>query len=157
MKRAAAVLILSLIATTQVLAAGPELPLADPALEARAQNLSREIRCIVCENEPVALSSAEIAIDMRKAIRDRIAAGDTDAQVRRFFAARYGEFVLLRPKVGPETYILWGAPLFLLFLGGLGLYLGSRGKSAILASEDKAEDEAARAILQALDSEKRSH
>ncbi|NJR20360.1 MAG: cytochrome c-type biogenesis protein CcmH [Hyphomonadaceae bacterium] len=65
-------------------AAAPEVPLSDPALESRAQNLAREIRCVVCENEPVALSSADIAVDMRAAIRERVKAGDTDAQVRRF-------------------------------------------------------------------------
>ncbi len=108
-----------------------EAPLSDPALETRAQKLAREIRCVVCENEPVALSSAEIAVDMRKAIRERIAAGDSDAQVRRFFAERYGEFVLLRPRIGADTLALWGAPLALLLLGGLGLYFASlRGQTA---------------------------
>ncbi|OYU75579.1 MAG: cytochrome c-type biogenesis protein CcmH [Alphaproteobacteria bacterium PA3] len=117
-----------------------EAPLSDPALEARAQSLAREIRCVVCENEPVALSSAEIAVDMRKAIRERIAAGDSDAQVRRFFADRYGEFVLLRPRIGIDTFALWGAPLALLLFGGLGLFIASRrgqaGPSEALSIDD---------------------
>lgn len=117
-----------------------EAPLSDPALEARAQSLAREIRCVVCENEPVALSSAEIAVDMRKAIRERVAAGDSDAQVRRFFADRYGEFVLLRPRIGMDTFALWGAPLALLLLGGLGLYIASRRGQAAPADMPAIDD-----------------
>ncbi|AMS28792.1 MAG TPA: cytochrome c-type biogenesis protein CcmH [Hyphomonadaceae bacterium] len=124
-----------------------EAPLTDPALEARAQSLAREIRCVVCENEPVALSSAEIAVDMRKAIRERIAAGDSDAQVRRFFADRYGEFVLLRPRIGLDTFALWGAPLALLLLGGLGLVIASRRSQAAPATAPSVDDEQALAAL----------
>lgn len=124
-----------------------EAPLSDPALEARAQSLAREIRCVVCENEPVALSSAEIAVDMRKAIRERVAAGDTDAQVRRFFADRYGEFVLLRPRIGTDTLALWGAPLALLLLGGLGLFIASRRAQAAPAEAPAIDDAQALAAL----------
>jgi cytochrome c-type biogenesis protein CcmH len=124
-----------------------EAPLNDPALEARAQNLAREIRCVVCENEPVALSSAEIAVDMRKAIRERIEAGDSDAQVRRFFADRYGEFVLLRPRIGIDTFALWGAPLALLLLGGLGLYTATRRSRAAPAVASPIDDAQALAAL----------
>lgn len=124
-----------------------EAPLTDPALESRAQSLAREIRCVVCENEPVALSSAEIAVDMRKAIRERIAAGDSDAQVRRFFADRYGEFVLLRPRIGMDTFALWGAPLALLLLGGLGLFIASRRGQATPAAAPAIDDAQALAAL----------
>ena len=124
-----------------------EAPLTDPALEARAQSLAREIRCVVCENEPVALSSAEIAVDMRKAIRERIAAGDSDAQVRRFFADRYGEFVLLRPRIGMDTFALWGAPLALLLLGGLGLFVASRRGQAAPVGAPTIDDAQALAAL----------
>lgn len=124
-----------------------EAPLSDPALEVRAQSLAREIRCVVCENEPVALSSAEIAVDMRKAIRERIAAGDSDAQVRRFFADRYGEFVLLRPRIGVDTIALWVTPLVLLLFGGLGLYLASRRSQAAPTSAPTVDDAQAMAAL----------
>lgn len=124
-----------------------EAPLSDPVLEARAQSLAREIRCVVCENEPVALSSAEIAVDMRKAIRERIAAGDSDAQVRRFFAERYGEFVLLRPRIGMDTFALWGAPLALLLIGGLGLYVASRRGQAAPIEAPSIDDAHALAAL----------
>jgi cytochrome c-type biogenesis protein CcmH len=128
-------------------AAAPEVPLTDPALEARAQNLAREIRCVVCENEPVALSSADIAVDMRAAIRERVKAGDSDAQVRRFFAERYGEFVLLRPRVGTETLALWGAPFGLLLVGGGALFLLGRRPRRPEMAPDLVADEAARAAV----------
>jgi cytochrome c-type biogenesis protein CcmH len=102
---------------------------------------------VVCENEPVALSSAEIAVDMRKAIRERIAAGDSDAQVRRFFADRYGEFVLLRPRIGVDTIALWVTPLVLLLFGGLGLYLASRRSQAAPMSAPTVDDAQAMAAL----------
>jgi cytochrome c-type biogenesis protein CcmH len=92
-------------------------PLPDPAQEARAQALDAEIRCVACENEPISQSTAEIATDMRMAVRERIAAGDSDAQVRTFFARRYGEFVLFRPPVTGGTIALWSTPLVLLALG----------------------------------------
>jgi cytochrome c-type biogenesis protein CcmH len=142
------VLILSLfLAANVAIAAPPEVPLTDPALEARAQGLAREIRCVVCENEPVALSSADIAVDMRAAIRERVKAGDSDQQVRRFFADRYGEFVLLRPRLGTETLALWGAPLALLLLGGGALLVMSRRRDTEVMTADAIDDEAARAAL----------
>jgi cytochrome c-type biogenesis protein CcmH len=129
------------------MASAPEVALTDPALEARAQNLAREIRCVVCENEPVALSSAEIAVDMRAAIRARIKAGDSDAQVRRFFAERYGEFVLLRPRVGADTMLLWGAPFALLLLGGGALWVMSRRRAPSSDTSEDGDDDLARAAL----------
>jgi cytochrome c-type biogenesis protein CcmH len=91
--------------------------LADPAQEARAQSLEREIRCVQCENEPIAQSTADIAYDMRMLVRERIAAGDSDAEIRTFFRQRYGDFVLFRPPMDARTWALWGAPLALLALG----------------------------------------
>jgi cytochrome c-type biogenesis protein CcmH len=88
---------------------------ADPAAdEARARALDAEIRCVACENEPISQSTADIAVDMRALVRERIAAGDTDAEIRAYFAERYGEFVLLRPKASALTWPLWAAPLALL-------------------------------------------
>jgi cytochrome c-type biogenesis protein CcmH len=144
MKRLAAIIVICAAFVSAAHAAAPEVPLADPALEARAQNLAREIRCVVCENEPVALSSADIAVDMRQAIRERVKSGDTDAQVRRFFSDRYGDFVLLRPRVGGDTLALWGAPFVLLLLGGLGLLVMARRKAEVVETGD---DDAARAAL----------
>jgi cytochrome c-type biogenesis protein CcmH len=93
-------------------------PLADPVQEARAQALDSEIRCVVCENEPISQSTADIASDMRALVRERIKAGDSDSEVRAFFRARYGDFVLLRPPLDARTWALWGAPLALILIGG---------------------------------------
>jgi cytochrome c-type biogenesis protein CcmH len=136
-----------LFCASAAFAAEPEVPLSDPALEARAQNLAREIRCVVCENEPIALSSADIAIDMRAALRTRLKAGDSDAQVRRFFAERYGEFVLLRPRVGMDTLALWSTPFVLLLIGGGALMVMSRRRVSDTNLADSHEDDKARAAL----------
>jgi cytochrome c-type biogenesis protein CcmH len=147
MRRLLALIIGALALAGAAHAGAPEVPLTDPALEARAQNLAREIRCVVCENEPVALSSAEIAVDMRAAIRERVKAGDSDAQVRRFFAERYGEFVLLRPHVGADTMLLWGAPFALLLFGGGALWVMSRRRTPLPDSTVNSDDDLARAAL----------
>lgn len=107
-----------------------ETPLSDPAEEARAQALMREIRCVACENEPVSQSSAPIAGDMRVQIRELIAEGASDREVRDWFVSRYGEFVLFRPPSGdPAGWLLWGLP-FLLLAGGatIGLALARKGR-----------------------------
>ena len=84
-------------------AALPAVVQLDPAQEARANALEMEIRCVVCQNEPIAQSTAYLAADMRTLVRERVAAGDTDEQIRAFFRARYGDFVLLRPPFDPRT------------------------------------------------------
>jgi cytochrome c-type biogenesis protein CcmH len=122
--------------------------LADPVLEVRAQNLADEIRCVVCENEPVSRSNAAMAVDMRHAIRERVAAGDSDDQVRAYFAERYGEFVLLRPRFSAATIALWALPFVLLLLAGAALLAASRRRAEpALAGEDRASAEAALAAL----------
>lgn len=101
-----------------------EAPLADASAEARAQALMREIRCVVCENEPVSQSTADIAVDMRRTIRVHVEKGESDAQVRKFFADRYGQFVLFRPPTDGIGLLLWGFPFGLLAL--VGGFLGVR-------------------------------
>jgi cytochrome c-type biogenesis protein CcmH len=91
-------------------------PLTDPAQEARAQALEREIRCVQCENEPISQSTADIAGDMRALVRERISAGDSDTEIRSYFRDRYGSFVLLRPPMEPTTWLLWAAPIALALL-----------------------------------------
>lgn len=144
-------LLIAVCLSTLAFASAPEVPLNDPALEARAQNLAREIRCVVCENEPVALSSADIAVDMRAAIRARVQAGESDAQVRRFFAERYGEFVLLRPSFNAGTLALWMAPFGLLLIGGGALFAMSRRGSGQLTHQNVDDDVAAREAIRNLD------
>ena len=117
------------IAALLIAASAPAV-LSDPSQEARAQSLELEIRCVQCENEPIAQSTAEIAVDMRALVRERIAAGDSDTQIREFFRQRYGDFVLFRPPFDARTWALWAAPLL---LGGAGLaaiMAGRRRRSA---------------------------
>jgi len=117
-----------------VAAAVAPVALGDPRQEARALALEREIRCVQCENEPIAQSTAEIAGDMRAVVRERIAAGDSDAEIRAFFRARYGDFVLFRPPMDGRTLLLWLAPL-LLAGAGLGAMLRLRSGQAPTPAE----------------------
>jgi cytochrome c-type biogenesis protein CcmH len=103
-------------ALLMALVVGSEAPLPNPRLEARAEALMREIRCVVCENEPVSQSTADIAVDMRRVIRKQVEQGSTDAEVRTFFSEKYGQFVLFRPPTDGLGLLLWGFP-FLLLLG----------------------------------------
>ena len=100
-----------------LVAAATPVVLGDPAQEARARALENEIRCVQCENEPISQSTADIAGDMRALVRERIAAGDTDTEIRAYFRERYGDFVLFRPPWDERTWALWGAPLLLLGAG----------------------------------------
>lgn len=112
-------------------------PLADPAQESRAQALEQEIRCVVCENEPISQSTADIAEDMRKLVRERIAAGESDAEIRKFFSDRYGDFVLLRPGFNASTLALWLGPL-LIGLIGVALAAGAFRKESRAGAADEA-------------------
>lgn len=130
-----------MIAALLFWAAAAVAPLSDPALEARATALDAELRCVACENEPISQSTAEIATDMRAMVRERIAAGDSDAQVRAFFAKRYGDFVLLRPPLKGQTALLWATPALLM---ALGLILALRLRRAPGAMEPVGDDPARR-------------
>lgn len=99
------------------LAVEPDEMLADPALEARAREISKELRCLVCQNQSIDDSSADLARDLRILVRQRLVAGDSDEQVIQYVADRYGDFVLLRPPLKPATLTLWLAPPLLLILG----------------------------------------
>ena len=99
----------------------PDEVLKDPALETRARSISQELRCLVCQNQSIDDSNAELARDLRVIVRERLSAGDSDAQVLAFVQKRYGEFVLLRPRLAPHTLILWFTPLLL--LSGAAVFL----------------------------------
>jgi cytochrome c-type biogenesis protein CcmH len=107
----------------------PDEVMADPAKEARARELSRELRCMVCQNQSIDDSEAPLARDLRLLVRERIAAGDSNSQVIDFLVARYGEFVLLRPRVERETLLLWGVPPLVLIVGGLALWMQARRRA----------------------------
>lgn len=110
----------------------PDEILPDPALEARARALSRDLRCVVCRNESIDESNADLARDMRMVVRERLVEGDSDAQVMAYLVDRYGEFVLLRPTTSGSNIVLWlSAPLMLLIaLGTALLYLRTRAGTA---------------------------
>lgn len=138
------VLILSLLISLPALAVEPSEMLSDPALEARARTLSRELRCVVCQNESVDDSPAEVAHDIRRAVRERVVAGDTDLQVLDYMVARYGDYVLLKPPFKMRTLVLWlGAPALLL-LGVIGLWFVARRRSAALVPAPLSDAERAR-------------
>lgn len=109
------------VAIGRALAVEPGEMLSDPALEARARAISRGIRCLVCQNQSIDESQADLARDLRLLIRQRLVAGDSDAQVRDYLVARYGDFVLLKPPFKPTTYLLWFGPAAMLFAAALGV------------------------------------
>ena len=115
----------------------PDEIMSDPAKEARARDLSRELRCMVCQNQSIDDSEAPLARDLRLLVRERISAGDSDAQVIDFLVARYGEFVLLKPRFEPHTLLLWLLPPLALAGGGIALWTHSRRRSSSVAAEDQ--------------------
>jgi cytochrome c-type biogenesis protein CcmH len=111
---------------TRLLAVTPDEQLADPAQEARARELGRELRCLVCQNQSIDDSDADLARDLRRIVRERIAAGDDDQAILAYLTDRYGAFVLLRPPVTAATWLLWFGPLALLLAAGATAFLWRR-------------------------------
>jgi cytochrome c-type biogenesis protein CcmH len=131
MKRAAAILALAAAIAfgSPAYAVQPDEILADPIKEARARELSKELRCMVCQNQSIDDSDAPLARDLRLLVRERVSAGDTDSQVIDFLVARYGEFVLLKPRFNPHTVLLWLLPPLALMGGGIALWVYSNRRS----------------------------
>jgi len=128
------VVVLALTGASSGWAVQPDEILSNPALEARARTLSRELRCMVCQNQSIDDSDAPLARDLRILVRERLQAGDSDTQVLEFLTSRYGEFVLLKPSLSWHNALLWLAPLIALVAGGTGLLLVLRRRRA--ASSD---------------------
>lgn len=141
----ALVLALCLLATP-ALAVLPDEVLDDPVLEARARALSKELRCLVCRNENIDESNADLARDLRLLVRERLVAGDTDAEAIAYLVDRYGEYVLLNPPATGENLILWiaGPAMFVVALGGAALYVRRRRPVAGTAPAPLSEAERAR-------------
>ena len=139
------ILILMLLATP-LMAVEPDEVLSDPVLEARAREVSKGLRCLVCRNESIDESNASLARDLRVLLRERLVAGDSDQQAVDFIVARYGEYVLLKPDTRGANWLLWAAgPLMLLVAGGVGFgYLRSRSKAQPTEETPLNDDEAAR-------------
>lgn len=123
-----------LVTALPVLAVNPDEMLADPALEARARELGKGLRCLVCQNQSIDESDAELARDMRVLVRDRIAAGDSNEQVMAYIVSRYGDFVLLNPPVKLKTYALWFGPVLMLLAGAGVVVVFYRRRSVAAAS-----------------------
>ena len=134
-------LFLLLASVVPSLAVNPDEVLADPGLEARARAISAQLRCMVCQNQSIDDSNAELAKDLRVLVRERITAGDTDRQVMDYIVSRYGEFVLLKPRVGVNTILLWGMPVFLLLVGGAVIVRQISRRRRLASVEPLSEDE----------------
>ncbi|MDF1855452.1 cytochrome c-type biogenesis protein [Pseudooceanicola sp.] len=121
-----------LVATTPALAVQPDEMLADPVLEARAREISQGLRCLVCRNENIDDSNADLARDLRLLVRERLLAGDSDAEVIAYIVARYGEYVLLKPTTGGANWLLWaaGPGLLILSLAGGLVYIRRRAAAS---------------------------
>src|SRR2546428_8110511 len=124
--RLIAIVVLTLAASPFASALGPDEILSDAALEARARTLSKELRCMVCQNQSIDDSDAPLARDLRILVRERLQAGESDQQVIDFLVARYGEFVLLRPRFSWHTALLWLAPGAVLLIGACGVLVLAR-------------------------------
>ena len=136
-------LLLLVAATVPAFAVDPGEKLADPALEARARAISQELRCLVCQNQSIDDSNADLAKDLRRIVRERLVAGDTNEQAIDYIVARYGQFVLLKPPFEPATWLLWFGPFAVLLAGaGIAVAVFRRGRSGVAPSLDA--DEQAR-------------
>jgi cytochrome c-type biogenesis protein CcmH len=150
MKRTARPHLLAAVGAVLCLAAAadPADRLHDPAQEARARGLFREVRCLVCQNESIDDSEADLARDLRRIVREQIAAGRTDAQVRDYLLSRYGEFVLLKPPFSWGNAALWGAPFLVAGIGLAVLIVRRKSPAAeeVLSPEEEAELRALRQL-----------
>jgi cytochrome c-type biogenesis protein CcmH len=135
-------MIVLLALSAPAFAVQPDEILKDPALEARARALSQELRCMVCQNQSIDDSDAPLARDLRILVRERLSAGDTDRQVIDFLVARYGEFVLLKPRFTWHTAILWLAPFVVIVLGAIGFLAAGRRARPPVAEKLSPDEEA---------------
>jgi cytochrome c-type biogenesis protein CcmH len=125
------ILLAALMAPRTALAVQPDEILKNAVLEARARHLSQELRCLVCQNQDIDDSAAPLAHDLRVLVRQRLTAGDSDSQVLDFVVARYGEFVLLKPRFERRTLLLWGLPPAALMAGVIALIVMARRRRAV--------------------------
>ncbi len=144
MTRAAILLSVLLFLPCPLAAVEPGEILKDPVLEERARTISKELRCLVCQNQSIDDSDADLARDLRVLVRERLTAGDSDDQVISYIVSRYGDFVLLRPPVNKSTAILWGGPALILLAGALGLVLYFRRRRGIETAKPLSREEEAR-------------
>ncbi|HEU6442627.1 MAG TPA: cytochrome c-type biogenesis protein [Microvirga sp.] len=140
-------LLTALVFTVSAWAVQPDEVLKDPALEARAREISAGLRCLVCQNQSIDDSDAQLAKDLRLLVRERLVAGDTDQQVHDFLVQRYGEFVLLKPTFSAHNMLLWLAPVLVLLMGGIGAYTALRRRPQAAETLSEEEQRALEALL----------
>jgi cytochrome c-type biogenesis protein CcmH len=133
MRRVIVTFLFTLAMSAASLAVQPDEVLKDPVLESRARDLSRELRCMVCQNQSIDDSEAPLARDLRLLVRERLTKGDSDGQVIDFLVARYGEFVLLKPRFEWQTLLLWGLPPAVLMVGIVALFVQIRRRNRAVA------------------------
>jgi cytochrome c-type biogenesis protein CcmH len=141
-----ALLVVIALASASALAVQPDEVMKDPALESRARALSAELRCLVCQNQSIDDSDAPLARDIRLLIRERIGKGESNDAVRDYLVSRYGDFILLKPPLKPETLLLWLSPVLVLGLGVVGVLLARR-RAPSATPRLSAEEEARLAAL----------
>ncbi|QPC94017.1 cytochrome c-type biogenesis protein [Mesorhizobium sp. INR15] len=139
---ASLVLLVALVFAGVAQAVKPDEVLADPKLEARARALSEGLRCMVCQNQSIDESDADLARDLRILVRQRLVAGDSDSQVMDYVVSRYGEFVLLKPRFELRNALLWGTPVILLLVGGLFIVMTTRSRKMLETRSLSAEEQA---------------
>ncbi|WP_243367612.1 cytochrome c-type biogenesis protein [Microvirga solisilvae] len=137
----------ALVFSATAFAVQPDEVLKDPAMEKRAREISVELRCLVCQNQSIDDSDAQLAKDLRLLVRERLVAGDSDQQVRDFLVQRYGEFVLLKPTFSAHNMLLWLTPALVLILGGIGAYTALRRRPQPAQALDDEEQKALEALL----------
>lgn len=147
--RLMAALAISLGLSAPAMAVLPDEILDDPALEARARELSLELRCLVCQNQSIDDSNAELARDLRILVRERLVAGDTNEQALEHIRVRYGDFVLLKPPVQSSTYLLWYGPIAILVVGAAIVFVTAKRRRAVAAPATEALSERERVRLEA--------
>lgn len=140
--RAAFLCVLMLLSPV-ALALSPDEILPDPALEQRARDISAGLRCLVCQNQSIDDSDADLARDLRVLVRERLVAGDSNAEVEQFVVDRYGEYVLLNPRFGAHTILLWAAAPLLLLAGLVALFMARRRAAVPVAQDLSIEEQAA--------------
>lgn len=145
MKRIGLQLLLICLTFLAVIAQEARPVAEDPELEKRVMNLSEELRCLVCQNETLADSRADLAVDLRREIREQMKAGKSDKEIIAFLTARYGDFVLYRPPVTPTTYLLWFGPFALLVIGLGVLYRYLKQRRELISQQPLSPEERHRA------------
>lgn len=147
MRRLLAAMMFVLLLVGPAIAVNPDEELADPALEERALDISKGIRCLVCQNENIDDSNADLARDLRLLVRERLVEGDTDAEVRQYLVDRYGEFVLLLPRFNWHTWVLWLATPVIFLIGVVAIWLRARRPPNLPGTDLNEQEERALARL----------